>query len=55
MVAIQQMAKVISEQVLMMPLYYNYGVKASVSALKGPQATAPAGSATWGVEQWDWN
>jgi len=52
--AILRAAKFVSEQATLVPLFYNYGVKAHVNLLKGPQSTAPTGSTTWGVEQWDW-
>ncbi|HEY3118448.1 MAG TPA: ABC transporter substrate-binding protein [Chloroflexota bacterium] len=52
--AVLKSARYISEQALVFPLYYNYGVKARIGALKGPQATAPSGSTTWAVEQWNW-
>jgi peptide/nickel transport system substrate-binding protein len=52
--AIIRAAKMVSEQALLFPLFYNYGVKANVSQIQGPQATAPTGSTTWGVEQWSW-
>jgi peptide/nickel transport system substrate-binding protein len=52
--AILKMTKMISEQALVFPLFYTYGVKAHSSALRGPQQTAPTGSSTWGVEQWAW-
>jgi ABC-type oligopeptide transport system substrate-binding subunit len=52
--AILKASKLVSEQALVFPLFYNYGVKAHVNALKGPQSTAPTGSTTWGLEQWDW-
>jgi peptide/nickel transport system substrate-binding protein len=52
--AIIRAAKMVSEQALVFPLFYNYGVKAHVNQVQGPQATAPTGSTTWGVEQWSW-
>jgi len=35
------------------PLYYNYEVRAHAAALRGPEAYAPGGEATWSVERWE--
>jgi peptide/nickel transport system substrate-binding protein len=51
--AVVQAAKLASEEVPVYPLYYNYDVRAHAAALRGPQAYAPGGEATWGVEKWE--
>jgi ABC-type transport system substrate-binding protein len=51
--AIVQMAKIVSEEVPIFPLYYNYIVTAHLADLKGPLAYAPGGQATWGIETWE--
>jgi peptide/nickel transport system substrate-binding protein len=53
--AIVQAAKLVSEEVPLYPLYYNYDVRAHAATLRGPQAYAPGGEATWGVEKWEIN
>ncbi len=53
--AIVQAAKLVSEEVPLYPLYYNYDVRAHVAGLRGPQAYAPGGEATWAVEKWELN
>jgi peptide/nickel transport system substrate-binding protein len=50
-----QAAKLLSEQLPVYPLYYNYDVRAHLSALRGPQSYAPGGEATWGLERWEIN
>jgi peptide/nickel transport system substrate-binding protein len=51
--AIVQAARLVSEEVPLFPLYYNYDVQAHIARLRGPQAYAPGGEATWGVETWE--
>ena len=51
--AIVQAAKLVSEEVPLYPLYYNYDVLAHAATLRGPQPYAPGGEATWGVETWE--
>jgi peptide/nickel transport system substrate-binding protein len=51
--AIVQAAKLVSDEVPLYPLYYNYDVRAHAAALLGPQAYAPGGEATWAVEKWE--
>jgi peptide/nickel transport system substrate-binding protein len=53
--AIVQAVKLVSEEVPLYPLYYNYDVRAHAAALRGPQAYAPSGEATWAVETWVMN
>ena len=53
--AIVQAAKLVSEEVPLYPLYYNYDVRAHATSLRGPQAYASGGEATWGVETWELN
>ncbi len=53
--AIVQAAKLVSEEIPLYPLYYNYDVRAHAAALRGPQAYAPGGEATWSVETWELN
>jgi peptide/nickel transport system substrate-binding protein len=48
-----QMAKLVGEEVPIFPLYFNYLVQAHVAGLKGPQAYAPGGQATWGIHEWE--
>lgn len=51
--AIVEMVKLLSEQLPVYPLYYNYDVRAFTSTLRGPQNYAPGGSPTWALEQWE--
>lgn len=53
--AIVQAAKLVSDEVPLYPLYYNYEVRAHVAALRGPQNYAPGGDVTWAVEAWEFN
>jgi peptide/nickel transport system substrate-binding protein len=51
--AIVEMVRILSEQLPVYPLYYNYDVRAFTSALRGPQPYAPGAAPTWGVEKWE--
>jgi peptide/nickel transport system substrate-binding protein len=51
--AIVAASKLASEEVPLFPLYYNFIVQAHVAGLKGPQAYAPGGQATWDVQKWE--
>jgi peptide/nickel transport system substrate-binding protein len=51
--AIIQAAKLVSDEVPLYPLYYNYDVRAHSVSIRGPEAYAPGGEATWGVERWE--
>ena len=51
--AIVQAAKMVSEEVPVYPLYYNYDVRAHSTILLGPQSYGPGGELTWLVEQWE--
>lgn len=51
--ALVEMVRILSEQLPVYPLYYNYDVRAFTSALRGPQPYAPGAAPTWGVEKWE--
>jgi peptide/nickel transport system substrate-binding protein len=48
------MMKMLSEQVSLFPLYYNFQVVAHTSALKGPQPITPDSSRYGNVHEWEW-
>ncbi|HZT06267.1 MAG TPA: peptide ABC transporter substrate-binding protein [Chloroflexota bacterium] len=52
--AIVQAARIVSEEVPVIPMYNNFVVEAHTAALHGPQAYAPGGSATWDVQNWEY-
>jgi peptide/nickel transport system substrate-binding protein len=49
-----EMMKMLSEQVGLFPLYYNFQVVAHNSALRGPQPITPDSSRYGNVHQWEW-
>jgi peptide/nickel transport system substrate-binding protein len=50
--AVVQAMKLVSEEVPLYPLYYNYVVHAHAAALQGPSAFAPGGEGTWNIHTW---
>lgn len=51
--AIVGMSRLVSEEVPILPMYYNLLVLAHVSDLSGPKAYAPGGEATWNAHLWE--
>ena len=49
-----QMMKLISEDLPIIPLYYNLEFLAHVSNLTGPQVSVSTDAATWNIHQWGW-
>jgi len=49
-----QMMQLISEQVPMIPLFYNFMVTPHVSALSGPSVAVSARANGWNVHEWHW-
>jgi len=52
--AVAQMMKLISEDVPIIPLYYNLEFLAHVSNLTGPQVSVSTDAATWNMHEWKW-
>ncbi len=52
---IAEAVRIFSDQVGAQSLYFNPGILAHVSALKGPEVSAPGSQRTWNVHQWEWD
>lgn len=51
---VAEMARVFTDSVGAISLYFNPGILAHVSELHGPQAASPGASRTWNVHEWQW-
>ena len=51
---VAELVKTFTDQVGAMSLYFNPGIVAHVSALRGPEVSAPGSSRTWNVHLWAW-
>jgi peptide/nickel transport system substrate-binding protein len=49
-----QMMKVVSEELPLFPLYFNFEVVAHVADLRGPQTTAPGANRYGNLHEWHW-
>jgi peptide/nickel transport system substrate-binding protein len=50
---VAQMARILSEEVPFIPMYFSVDVVAHTAALKGPQIVAPDTATNWNVHQWE--
>ncbi len=51
---LSQMARVFSEEVAVISLYFNPTTTAFVSGLKGPKPAVPDGTMSWDIYDWEW-
>jgi peptide/nickel transport system substrate-binding protein len=51
---IAELVHAITDQVGAMSLYFNPGILAHISAIKGPQVAAPGAARDWNVQDWEW-
>jgi peptide/nickel transport system substrate-binding protein len=51
---VAQMMKVLTEDLPIIPLYYNLEFLAHVSNLAGPQVSVSTDAATWNIHEWRW-
>jgi peptide/nickel transport system substrate-binding protein len=49
-----QMARIFSEEVAVISLYFNPTTTAFVSSLKGPKPAVPDGTMSWDIFDWEW-
>jgi ABC-type transport system substrate-binding protein len=49
-----QMARVFTDDVAVISLYFNPTTTAFVSSLKGPQPAVPDGTMSWDIFTWEW-
>ncbi len=49
-----QMAKIFSDDVVVIALYFNPTTTAFVSYLKGPKVALPEGTMSWDIYDWEW-
>ncbi len=48
------LVRLLTDQVGAMSLYFNPGILAHVSLLRGPARAAPGAARTWNVHEWEW-
>ena len=48
-----QLARIFTEEVAAIPLYFNPGIVGYVAALSGPQPFSPDADVTWNVHEWE--
>jgi peptide/nickel transport system substrate-binding protein len=51
---VANLVRLLTDQVGAMSLYFNPGIVAHVSSLRGPAVAAPGAARTWNVHEWEW-
>ncbi len=51
---VAELVRTLTDQVGAISLYFNPGILAHVSALRGPEVAAPGAARTWNVHEWEW-
>src|SRR5713226_5968164 len=49
-----EMARLLNENLPVMPLYFNFEVIAHSAGLKGPQVSAPTSTIHGNIHEWEW-
>ena len=51
---VANLVRVLTDHVGAMSLYFNPGILAHVSSIRGPELAAPGAARTWNVHEWEW-
>lgn len=51
---VAELVRVMTDQVGALSLYFNPGILAHVSAIRGPEVAAPGAARDWNVQDWEW-